>query len=68
VFEPVQRRIERALLDLKDFTGNLLDALGDGPAMFGSEGESFENQQIQRSLYEVVWLAHSMIIYNKDCR
>jgi hypothetical protein len=34
--------------------------------MFGSEGESFENQQIQRSLYEVVWLAHSMIIYNKD--
>jgi len=53
---------------LKDFAGNLLDALGDGPAVFGSEGESFENQQIQRSLYEVVWLAHSMIIYNKDCR
>jgi hypothetical protein len=68
MFEPVQRRVERALLDLKDFAGNLLDAPSDGPAVFGSEGQSFENQQVQRFLYEAVWLAHSVIIYNKDCR
>ena len=33
LLQPVERGIKRALLDLQDFSGNLLDALGNGPAV-----------------------------------
>jgi hypothetical protein len=35
--------VKGALLDLQDFVGDLLNALGDGPAVFGFERDGFEN-------------------------
>ena len=59
--------VERALLDLEDFVRDLLDAFGDGPAVFGFEGDGFENQEVQCALHEIVWFAHTVIIYNNSC-
>jgi hypothetical protein len=56
LFEAVQRGVEGTLLNLQHFPGDLLDALGDGPAVLRLERDSFENQQVQRSLHEIVRL------------
>jgi len=68
LFEAVQGGVEGALLDLEDFAGDLLDTLGDGPAVLGLESEGFEDQKVESALNEVVRFAHSMIIYTRDCR
>jgi hypothetical protein len=39
----MQGGIERALLDLKDVAGDLLDALGDGPAVLWVGGDDLED-------------------------
>jgi hypothetical protein len=57
-FEPVQGGVERALLHLQRFFGDLLDALGDRPTVFGLERNRLENQQIQRALDEIGWFSH----------
>jgi len=52
-FETMQRWIERALLHLEDFARNLMDALGDGPAVHGFKSESPEDQEIERALRKI---------------
>lgn len=68
LLQAVQGRVERALLDLQYIPRNLLNTLGDGPAMLGLERNGFENQEIQSSLNEVVRFSHAMTIYSNYCR
>src|SRR5205823_6648491 len=51
--EPMQRRVQRALWDLKRFARDLLDALGNPPAVHRLERERFENQKVERALRQV---------------
>jgi hypothetical protein len=32
--------------------------------VFRFQRDGFENQQVERSLYEIVWFAHTLTIYN----
>ena len=48
--EPVQRRIERALLDAQDFFGDLSDVLGDAPAVALAARERAQDQHVERPL------------------
>jgi len=64
LFEAMEGGVEGALLDLEDVLGDLLDALGDGPAVLGLESEGFEDEKVESALDEVVGFAHSVIIYN----
>jgi len=59
LFKAVQSRIERALLYLEHFAGDLLNALGDGPAVHGFRQEGFEDEEIERTLDEITWLSHT---------
>ena len=59
LLETVESGIERALLDLEDFAGKLLNPLGDGPAVKGFEKERFEDEEVEGSLNEIAWLAHA---------
>ena len=68
LFETVQGRVERALLDLKHLARNLLNAFGNRPAVFRFERDSFQDEKVERSLDQIVWLRHTMVIYNKYCR
>src|SRR5262245_1657615 len=45
----MERRIERALIDLQDVLGNLLDALGDGPPVQGILLQRAQDQQVERA-------------------
>ena len=58
LFEPVERRIERALLNLQCFFGDLLNAFGDGPPVLGLERDCFEDQKIQHAMDKIGWLRH----------
>src|ERR687891_1703351 len=49
VLETMEGRIERALVDLQDVSGNLLDPLGDGPAVQGILLQRAQDQQIERA-------------------
>ena len=51
--EPMQRRIERALLDLQDVVGVEFDGLGDGVAVGRSQQQGAQNQQVQSALQEL---------------
>jgi hypothetical protein len=62
----MQCGIEGALLDLQDLAGDLLDALGDGPAVLRLQGEGFEDEEVESALNEIARFGHTMIIYNKD--
>src|SRR5207245_10841266 len=64
----MQRGVERALLHLEHLARNLLDTLGNGPAVQWFERDGFKNQKVESSLHEVAWFSHNMIIYNMDCR
>src|ERR1700761_971572 len=64
LLQPVQSRIERALLHLQGFFRYLLDTFGDCPAMQRPESDGLENQQVERALHEIAWLSHTMAIYN----
>src|SRR5579864_3457065 len=46
----MQRGIEGALLDLQHVFGDLLDPLGDGPAVLGFEGDGFEDEEVEGAL------------------
>jgi len=63
LLEAMESGIEGALLDLEDFVGELLYALGDGPAVLGLERDGLEDQQVESALDEVAWLSHTVIIY-----
>src|SRR5258708_2051167 len=68
LLKAVKRGVERTLLDLQNFIRYLLDALGDGPAMFGLKKDGFEYQQVESALHEIIRFTHTMIIYTIDCR
>src|SRR5262249_35168563 len=48
--QPVERRIQRSLLDAKRILRDLLNPIGDRPAVLRLEGERFENQEVERAL------------------
>jgi len=52
-FQPVQSRIERALLNPQHLARDLLDTLGNGPAMQRFQGEGPENEQVECALWKV---------------
>jgi hypothetical protein len=52
-FQPVKSRIKRALLNPQDVARSLLNTLGNGPAVLGTESECPENEEIQGSLRKV---------------
>src|SRR5215475_138713 len=53
VFQPVQRRIERALVDVQHARGRLLYPLRDAPAMHRLQRERLQNQHVERALQEI---------------
>jgi len=53
VFEAVQSGIERALIDLQDLPRDLLNALGDCPAVHGFGLQRAQNEEIERALQEI---------------
>src|SRR6476661_4071260 len=53
VLEPVERRIERSLVDLEQIAGHLLDALGHAPPMLGPQAQSLQDQQIESALQKI---------------
>jgi hypothetical protein len=53
------------MLDLEHVSRDLLNALGNRPAVLGLERNRLENQKIEGSLHEIAGLAHTMIIYTK---
>ena len=59
LLEAMERRVQRALADLQDFAADLLNALGDGPAVRRLERDGLEDQQVERALNEVRWSAHA---------
>ena len=60
MLEPVQGRVERALVDLEHVLGNVLDALGDRPAMERVLLQRAKDQQVQRS-GEQIWGAGPLV-------
>jgi hypothetical protein len=58
MLEPVQRGIERPLLDAQQVAGHLLDSLGDRPAVHRLEGTRAQDQEIERALQDVSVVAH----------
>lgn len=58
LFEFVERRIKRAVADLQHSTGDLLEAKADGVAVHGLEGEDFEEEQVEGTLYKIGGFAH----------
>src|SRR5262245_51675561 len=51
--QPVQRRIERALLDAQRILRDLLNAIGDRPPVLRLEGERLEDQEIESPLRQI---------------
>src|SRR4029079_4755487 len=56
----MEGRIERALVDLQDVLGDLLDALGDGPAVQGILLQRAQDQQIERAGQQVGGSRHGV--------
>ena len=50
LFQPVERRIERSLVDLDHRAGDLLQPLRDAVAVRGLEREDLQNQHVERAL------------------
>jgi hypothetical protein len=58
LLQPVQSRVERSLLNLKSVSRDLLDTLGDSPAVFGLERNRFQDQKVECSLDKIGWSGH----------
>src|SRR5207245_1424720 len=58
VFQAIQRRIQRALLNLQAILRNLLDAQEDAVTMQRPEGNGLEDQHVQSALQKVELLVH----------
>jgi len=50
LLEPMQGRVERSLVDLDGVSRDLLDALGDGVAVGGPEGQDLQDEHVQGAL------------------
>ena len=72
VFEPVQRRIERALRHLDYVARDQLKALRDGVAVNGPGGDDLEDQQVERALGEIGFVGQPytsvFYLYRTTCR
>jgi hypothetical protein len=53
IFEAVERGIERAFGGLNYAARDLFEALGDGVAVNWTEGDDFENEEVEGALREV---------------
>src|SRR6266852_6390145 len=51
--EPLERRVERAVLDLENVLRGLLDELGDAVAMHRPPAKRAQDEQVQGSLQEI---------------
>src|SRR5262249_36018855 len=58
LLQPVKCRIEGSLLYGQDIVGKIQDSFGNAPAVQRLAPQSFENQQIQRSLEKIRWFRH----------
>src|SRR4029450_12333572 len=68
-FQPLQRRVQRSLLDLEDVTGKLTDSLRDRPAVERFERDGLEDQEIDGALNEIGGLPHDYLQeYGASCR
>src|ERR1051326_8860130 len=70
LLQPVQRRVEGTLLFLQFFFRDLLNTLGDGPAVLGLERKGLENQKIQSALHQIARFTHISddLQYTGHCR
>ena len=59
--QPVQRRIERPLLDLQHVVRIALDGLGDGVAVRRPEQQRAQDQQVERALQQFDAVASSLV-------
>jgi hypothetical protein len=59
-FKAMQRREQRASLDVKDTAGDLADPFGDAHAVQRFEGERAKNQQIERAFEEIGFLTRRL--------
>jgi len=55
--QPVERGVQRALLDLQDVVGSEFDGVGNGVAVRRSQPQRAENQQVQRPRQQLVAFA-----------
>jgi hypothetical protein len=55
VFHPMERRIERALMDLEEFFRYLLKSLRDGVTVAGAQGDNLEDQHIESATEEFLF-------------
>src|SRR5687768_18453637 len=60
MLETMESRVKRALIDLQDVLGNLLDALGDGPAVQNILLQRAQDQQIERAGQQVGGSRHGV--------
>jgi hypothetical protein len=51
--ESMECRVEGALLDVEDIAGDLLDALGDGPAVQRLKDESLKDEKVESALRQI---------------
>ena len=51
--QAVQRGVQRALLDLQNVFGDLLNTFRNGPAMLRLESNRFEDEQIESALRQI---------------
>ena len=59
--EPVEGRIERALLDTQHIARHLLHAFGDGPSRAADRGHCSDDERIQRPLWKVDMLRQDVV-------
>jgi hypothetical protein len=55
LLEAMQCWVERALLDLENFVGDLSNGLGNRPAVLRLEGDRLEDEQIECALNAIAW-------------
>src|ERR1700722_10849005 len=56
----VQRGIERAIADLQYLAGDLRQALTDSPTVQRLQRQNLEKQEVQGTLDQIRWFAHSL--------
>jgi hypothetical protein len=49
----MQRRVKGPLVHLQDLLGHLLDTLGDPPSVMWTQGEGFEDKEVESPLQKV---------------
>src|SRR5688500_8687524 len=53
LLQPLERRVEGALVHLEHAVGDLLDALADPPAVQRGEGERLEDEEVERAAEDI---------------